>query len=686
MNTLDFLCPSCGGEITHAERSLQCGSCRREYGFWKGNIPDFAADEDFYYSDFPREALQALLARGAGRGWQQALGEVLPALPLNLRRYLTQMLFTEGQAAWKYLLDLHPQKRVLSCGVGLGSLVISLARSFGEVVGYDLTGEQLELLQLRAAALGMDNITCVRGGDLPRLPFPDERFDTVVLNGVLRWLPESREGNPRRVQLAFLEEVRRVLKPGGECLIGIENRYSFEEFLGQQAPETALAFSSLMPRKIANIYSQKKQGKPYRSYTYSMRGYKKLFREAGLQPAHAFSPYPMYRRFTQILSLSGHGKVHAAFFGGNPNSRKTRLMNSPSFLKLFAPSFFMLAAKGKCPPAFLEQLLGQVSEPLRQALELPAADWQIRSLLVASGNKVLAVIENRAAGQNGHPQAAKAIINIAMNPYANERLSENARILDSLHNNPALPEALRERIPRNYLSGELRGEHYHIEALRPGVPGESIAAGREALHKMLRSAFDHLLMLHGAAISRRVVDDRLLEQQFLQPLREVAVFFGTADQQPAFTRLEARLGEMLLGKTIPLVWRHGDYSLKNILFDPERHTLSGIIDWDLSQKNSLPLLDLLQLLVRRQMVEERKSFSHTLFNYVFPFQFSGFEADLVREYRREIGLEEALVAPLSVSYWISRIHPHVGSFKDLDLPWIEENVAGVLEKLDGMEF
>ncbi|MCB0306036.1 MAG: hypothetical protein KDI38_19905, partial [Calditrichaeota bacterium] len=87
-----------------------------------------------------------------------------------------------------------------------------------------------------------------------------------------------------------------------------------------------------------------------------------------------------------------------------------------------------------------------------------------------------------------------------------------------------------------------------------------------------------------------------------------------------------------------------------------------------------------------QMVEERKSFSHTLFKYVFPFQLSGFEADLVREYRREIGLEEALVAPLSVSYWISRIHPHVGSFKNLDLPWIEENVAGVLEKLDEMEF
>ncbi|MCB0293050.1 MAG: hypothetical protein KDH97_22545, partial [Calditrichaeota bacterium] len=97
MNTSDFLCPSCGGEVTSTERSLQCGNCRRKYRFWKENIPDFTADEDFYYSDFPREALQKLLDRGKEKGWQQALGEVFPTLPLNLRRYLTQMLFNEGQ-------------------------------------------------------------------------------------------------------------------------------------------------------------------------------------------------------------------------------------------------------------------------------------------------------------------------------------------------------------------------------------------------------------------------------------------------------------------------------------------------------------------------------------------------------------------------------------------------------------
>jgi len=88
---------------------------------------------------------------------------------------------------------------------------------FDEAVGEGVFG----LLQSRARkAVGMDIASATRphvGADVRQLPFVDGAFDLVVSNSTLDHFPTEEE------LIASLRELRRVLRPGGELLLTLDN-------------------------------------------------------------------------------------------------------------------------------------------------------------------------------------------------------------------------------------------------------------------------------------------------------------------------------------------------------------------------------------------------------------------------------------------------------------------------------
>jgi ubiquinone/menaquinone biosynthesis C-methylase UbiE len=91
-----------------------------------------------------------------------------------------------------------------------------------QATGVDLTLRHVELARAHLATLGF-GVNVVEG-DAERLPFPDESFDRASSNGVLHHTPEM---------LAALQEIRRVLRPGGELRIAVYNLRSFHYWLQQ---------------------------------------------------------------------------------------------------------------------------------------------------------------------------------------------------------------------------------------------------------------------------------------------------------------------------------------------------------------------------------------------------------------------------------------------------------------------
>jgi len=105
--------------------------------------------------------------------------------------------------------------QMLEIGVGMGADFVRFRGAGAHSVGIDLSGESLKLARRNAAVHQVD--PTLTNADAESLPFPDSAFDLVYSWGVLHHTPDT----PRA-----LDEVRRVLKPSGECRIMLYNRHS----------------------------------------------------------------------------------------------------------------------------------------------------------------------------------------------------------------------------------------------------------------------------------------------------------------------------------------------------------------------------------------------------------------------------------------------------------------------------
>jgi SAM-dependent methyltransferase len=109
--------------------------------------------------------------------------------------------------------ELRPGERVVDvgCGAGIDSLIAAKkVGPDGRVMGVDMTPSMLEKARQGAEEAGLRNVE-FREGYAEELPIVDGWADVVISNGVLNLMPDKG---------AALEEMSRVLKPGGRLQIG----------------------------------------------------------------------------------------------------------------------------------------------------------------------------------------------------------------------------------------------------------------------------------------------------------------------------------------------------------------------------------------------------------------------------------------------------------------------------------
>lgn len=111
-------------------------------------------------------------------------------------------------------------KRVLEIGCGNGADGVMFACSGASYTGVDLTTAATEATRRHFEVLGLKGSFQLENAE--RLSFPDESFDFVYSHGVLHHTP-----NPAR---AF-SEVYRVLKPGGQAVVMLYHKHSFNYYV-----------------------------------------------------------------------------------------------------------------------------------------------------------------------------------------------------------------------------------------------------------------------------------------------------------------------------------------------------------------------------------------------------------------------------------------------------------------------
>lgn len=107
--------------------------------------------------------------------------------------------------------------RVMDAGCGEGYGAAMLAERAAAVSGVELVADVVAHARAAYPAQSHAGLEFLQA-DLCRLPLPDASFDTVVSFQVIEHLPNVA---------GYLDEIRRVLRPGGEFLCATPNRLTF---------------------------------------------------------------------------------------------------------------------------------------------------------------------------------------------------------------------------------------------------------------------------------------------------------------------------------------------------------------------------------------------------------------------------------------------------------------------------
>jgi len=117
-----------------------------------------------------------------------------------------------SRALHRAILDLTVTAQVgdlLDVGCGRGAILKLLASRANRLVGVDIDADTRQLARAEMMLAGIPNCS-LRKGDMYRLPFADDEFNTIIIDDVLA---------DARHPIRALKEARRLLRPGGRLFV-----------------------------------------------------------------------------------------------------------------------------------------------------------------------------------------------------------------------------------------------------------------------------------------------------------------------------------------------------------------------------------------------------------------------------------------------------------------------------------
>ena len=124
---------------------------------------------------------------------------------------------------------------LLDVGAAAGFIDNYLSDHFAKVVGVDIDREAINYAR---KSFNKENLE-FKIADALDLPYPENAFDVVICTHIYEHVPDAQ---------ALVDEIFRVLKPGGVCYFAAGNRLSLVE------PHYKLPFLSVIPRPLAHLY------------------------------------------------------------------------------------------------------------------------------------------------------------------------------------------------------------------------------------------------------------------------------------------------------------------------------------------------------------------------------------------------------------------------------------------------
>jgi SAM-dependent methyltransferase len=139
---------------------------------------------------------------------------------LEYRNPDLEVFWRRGEEALEGMLsllgaELDPSHRALEVGCGLGRMTRALSARCREVLALDVSSEMLR--QARELNSELENVSWLVGDGRTLTPVDSKSVDACVSWVVFQHIPDPQ------VTLGYVEEIARVLRPGGWAAIQVSN-------------------------------------------------------------------------------------------------------------------------------------------------------------------------------------------------------------------------------------------------------------------------------------------------------------------------------------------------------------------------------------------------------------------------------------------------------------------------------
>jgi ubiquinone/menaquinone biosynthesis C-methylase UbiE len=208
---------------------------------------------------------------------------------------------------WIQPLNLHPSARILEVGCGAGLMTAALACNGCMVDALDSTLAMLQTTRNEATRQTVRHRIRLHSADVHALPFRARTFDLVVAIGVIPWL--HSEG-------LALQEMQRVLKPGGHLLVTADNNARLNRILDPlSSPLSApLRLAAKRLLRLCGLWSATSGFQPKRHYP---REFNRLVGECGFETVQSstvgFGPFTFLGKalVTDSVGIRLHRRLQA---------------------------------------------------------------------------------------------------------------------------------------------------------------------------------------------------------------------------------------------------------------------------------------------------------------------------------------------------------------------------------------
>lgn len=177
--------------------------------------------------------------------------------------------------------------KVLEVGSGCGAITATLAKKAGELTCIDLSKKRSLINANRNR--DCENVTIHVGNFQDVEPSLDFDYDVVFLIGVLEY--GQLYIDTQTPYEDFMKILYRHVKPGGQIVVAIENKFGLKYWAGCREDHLGTFFAGM------ENYNGKKGIR-----TFTRAGLEDIFKGAGLEEYHFYYPYPDYKFMVNLYS------------------------------------------------------------------------------------------------------------------------------------------------------------------------------------------------------------------------------------------------------------------------------------------------------------------------------------------------------------------------------------------------